>query len=64
MFLGHFCGSKTSAALAAGICLMYMLQGGDCVRVATAAGHLFLIYISTTDQNQELVHCVVLGLSE
>ena len=53
-----------SAALAAGVVLVSILQAGDCAKVSTPARHYFSTYITTIDQHQDSVQCAVLGLSE
>ena len=70
MLLRHIClwvlsgGLAVSAALAAGVSLVTILQAGDWTRVSTPARHYFSTYITTTDRHQDSVQCAVLGLSE
>ena len=69
MLLRHIClvslwGVAASAALAAGVSLVTIMQAGDWVRVSTPARHYFSTYITTMDQHQDSVQCAVLGLSE
>ena len=61
---GSFWGVAASAALAADLSLVTILQAGDWARVSTPARHYFSTYITTTDQHQDSVQCAVLGLSE
>ena len=61
---GSLWGVAASAALAAGIFLVSILQAGDWTRVSTLARYYFIIYITTTDQHQDSVQHAVLGLSE
>ena len=69
MLLKHIClqglsgGVAASAALAAGVSLMTILQAGDWAQVSTPARHYFSTYITTTDWHQDSVQCVVWGLS-
>ena len=46
-------GAVMSAALAADISLVSMLQAGDWVRVSTTARHYFSTNITTMDQHQD-----------
>ena len=64
MSLGSLWGVATSAALAAGVSLVTILQAGDWTRVSTLARHYFSTYITTTDRHQDSVQHAVLGLSE
>ena len=64
MSLGSLQGIAASAALAAGVFLVSILQVGDWARVSTPARHYFSNYITTTDWHQDSVQCAVLGLSE
>ena len=69
MLLKHLClqvlsGVAASAALAAGVSLVTILQAGDWPQVSTPARHYFFTYISTTDWHQDSVQHAVLGLSE
>ena len=64
MSLGSFLGVAASAALAAGVSLVTILQAGDWTRVSTPARHYFSTYITTTDQHQDSMQHAVLGLSE
>ena len=53
-----------SAALAAGVSLVTILQAGDWTRVSTLARHYFSTYITMTDRHQDSVQHAMLGLSE
>ena len=64
MSLGSLLGVPASAALAAGVSLVTILQVGDWTRVSTPARHYFSTYITTTDWDQDSVQCAMLGLSE
>ena len=64
MSLGSLWGVAASAALAAGVSLVTILQAGDLARVSTPARHCFSTYITPMDQHQDSVQCAVLGLSE
>ena len=70
MLLRHIClqalsgGVAASAALAAGVSLVTILQAGDWTRVPMPARHYFSTYITTMDQHQDSVQCAMLGLSE
>ena len=64
MSLGSLWGVAASAALAAGVSLVTILQAGDWTRVSTPARHYFSTYITTMDQHQDSMQCAVLGLSE
>ena len=64
MSLGSVQGVAASAASAAGVSLVTILQSGDWDRVSTLAKHYFSTYITTTDQHQDSVQQAVLGLSE
>ena len=64
MSLGSLKGVAASAALAAAVSLVTILQAGDWARVSTPARHYFSTYITTTDWHQDYVQHVVLGLSE
>ena len=48
MSLGSFQGAAASAALAAGVSLVSILQAGDWAKVSTPARHYFSPYITTT----------------
>ena len=61
---GSLWGAAASAALAAGVSLMSILQAGDWARVSTPTRHYFSPYITTVDWHQDFVQCAVLGLSE
>ena len=61
---GSHWGVAASAALAAGVSLVTILQAGDWTRVSTLARHYFSTYITTTDRHQDSVQHAVLGLSE
>ena len=63
MSLGSLWGVAASAALAAGVSPVSILQAGDWARVSTPARHYFSTYITTTDGHQDSVQCAVLGLS-
>ena len=64
MSLGSLWGVAASAALAAGVSLVTILQAGDWTRVSTPARHYFSTYITTMDQHQDSMQCAMLGLSE
>ena len=64
MSLSSLWGFAASAALAAGVSLVTILQAGDWARVSTLARHYFSTYITTTDRHQDSVQHAVLGLSE
>ena len=64
MSLGSLWGVAASAALAAGVSLVTILQVGDWTRVSTPARHYFSTYITTMDWHQDSVQHAVLGLSE
>ena len=69
MLLKHICllalqGVAASAALAAGVSLVTILQAGDLAKVSTPARHHFSSYITTTDGHQDSVQHAVLGLSQ
>ena len=65
MSLGSLLGVAASAALAAGVSLVTILQAGDWTRVSTPARHYFPTYITTTtDWHQDSVQHAVLDLSE
>ena len=64
MSLGSLWGVAASAALAAAVSLVAILQAGDWVRVSTPARHYFSTYINTTDWHQDSVQHAVLGISE
>ena len=53
-----------TAALAAGVSLVSILQTGDWARVSMPAGHYFSTCITTMDQHQDSVQCAMLVLSE
>ena len=53
MSLGTLHDDTVSAALAAGVSLVSILQVGDWARVYTAARHYFSTYIITTNQCQD-----------
>ena len=61
---GSLQGAAASAALAAGVSLVSILQAGDWARVSTPARHCFSPYITTTDWHQDSVQHAVLDLSE
>ena len=61
---GSLQGVAASAALAAGVSLVTILQAGDWTRVSTLARHYFSTYITTTDQHQDPMQHAVLDLSE
>ena len=62
--LGSLQGTAASAALVAGVSLVFILQEGDWANISTPARHYFSPYITTTDWHQYSVQCTVLGLSE
>ena len=64
MSLGSLQGVAASAALAAGVSLVTILQAGDCTRVSTPARHYFSTYITTMDWHQDSMQHAALGLSE
>ena len=64
MSLAFLQGVAASAALAAGVSLVTILQTGDWTRVSTPARHYFSTYITTTDRHQDSMQHAVLGLSE
>ena len=64
MSLGSLWGVAASAALAAGVSLVTILQAGDWPRVFMPARHYFSTYITMMDQHQDSVQHAVLGLSE
>ena len=64
MSLGSLQGVAASAALAAGVSLLTILQAGDWTRVSTLARCYFSTYITTTDQHQDSMQHAVLGLNE
>ena len=64
MSLGSLWGVAASAALAAGVSLVTILQVGDWARVCTPARYYFSTYITTMDWYQDSVQYAVLGLSE
>ena len=64
MSLGSLWGVAASAALAAGVSLVTILQAGDWTRVSTLARHYFSTYITMTDRHQDSVQRAVLGLHE
>ena len=51
-----------SAALAAGVSVVTILQAGDWTRVSKLARHYFSTYIM--DWHQDSMQCALLGLSE
>ena len=53
-----------SAALAAGVPLVTILQAGDWTRVSTPTRHYFSTYLTTMDWHQDSMQHAVLGLSE
>ena len=55
MSRGCLWGVAASAALAAGVSLVTILQAGDWARVSTPARHYFSTYITTMDQHQDSV---------
>ena len=64
MFLGSLWVAETSAALAASVSLVTILQAGDWPKVSTPARHYFSPYIITTDWHQDSVQHAVQGLTE
>ena len=61
---GSLQGVAASAALAAGVALVTILQEGDWARVSTLARHYFSTYITITQWHQDSVQHAVLSLSE
>ena len=61
---GSLWGVAASAALAAGVFLVSILQAGDWAPVSTPARHYFSTYITTMDWHQDSMQHAVLGLSE
>ena len=61
---GSLRGVAASAALAADVSLVTILQVGDWTRVSTPARHYFSTYNTTTDQHQDSMQHALLGLSE
>ena len=55
MLLGSLKGAVASAALAAGVSLVSVLQMGDLTRVSTLARHYISTYITTTNQHELLL---------
>ena len=53
-----------AVALVAGVFIVSILQADELARVSTPASQYFSIYIIATDWHQDLVQCVILGLSE
>ena len=64
MSLSSLQGAAVSAALAAGVSLVSILQAGDWARVSSLARHYFSPYITATDWHQDSVQHAMLGLSE
>ena len=64
MSLGSLQRVAASAALAAGVSLVTILQVGDWTRVSTPARHYFSTYITIIDWNQDSMQHAVLDLSE
>ena len=64
MCLGSLWEAAASAASAAGVSLLSILQAGDCTKVSTPARHYFSPYITTTDWHQDSVQHAVLVISE
>ena len=64
MSLGTFRGAVVSAAYAAGISLVSILQAGNWARVSTPARHCFSTYVITTNWHQDSIQHTVQGLSE
>ena len=64
MSSGYLQQGAASAALAAGVSLVTILQAGDWTQVSTPARHYFSTYITTMDWHQDSVQSAVLGLSE
>ena len=54
MTLGSLWGVVVSAALAAGVSMVSILQAGGWATVSMLAIHYFSTYITTTDQHQGL----------
>ena len=61
---GSLWGIASSAALAASVSMVTILQVGDWARVSTPARHYFSTYITTMDWHEDSVQCAMLGLSE
>ena len=57
MSLGPLWQIAASAALAAGVLLVTILQVGDWARVFTPARHYFSTYITTMDWHQDSAAC-------
>ena len=64
MSLGSLWGVAASAALAAGVSVVIILQEGDWTRVSMPARHYLSSYVTTMDWHQDSVQHAVLGLSE
>ena len=64
MSLGFQWGAAASAASAACVSLVSILQAGDWARVSTPARYYFSTYINTLAVHQNSVQHAVLGLSE
>ena len=64
MSVGSLWGVAASAALAASVSMVTILQTGDWTRVSTPARHYFSTYITTTDWHQDSMQHAVLGISE
>ena len=64
MSLGSLWEVAASAALAASVFLLTILQVGDWTRVFIPARHYFSTYITTTDWHRDSMQHAVLGLSE
>ena len=64
MSLGSLQGVAASAAIAAGVSLVTILQAGDWARVSTPVRHYISTYITTKDQHQDFTQHAVLDLSQ
>ena len=70
MLLKHIClqflsrRAAASAALAASVSLVSILQAGEWVEFSTLARHYFSPYITIMDQHKDSVQHAMLGLSE
>ena len=64
MSLGSLWGVAASAALAAGVFLVIILQAGYWARVSTPARHYLSTYITIVVRHHDSVQHALLGLSE
>ena len=62
MSLGTLWGAVLSGTFMASVSLVAILHVGE-VRISTPARQFFSTYISSTDQQQDLVQCVILDIS-